>query len=118
MSRSATSAAARRSAFPARTSARTTIPRINSQNTQNNHLYATWQDYRNGEFDIQLSLSTDGGLTWHQAGTVNPDRGLDHYMPAVEQSPDRTDRVGRELLPERTCSEREHDAHGRVRAPA
>jgi hypothetical protein len=69
-------------------------PRINTQNTQNNHLYATWQDYRNGEFDIQLSVSTNGGLTWQPAGTVNPDRGLDHYMPAVEQSPDNGDRVG------------------------
>ena len=69
-------------------------PRVNTQNTQNNHLYATWQDYRNGEFDIQMSVSTDGGLTWHEAGTVNPDRGLDHYMPAVDQSPDTGDRVG------------------------
>lgn len=58
-----------------------------SKNAQNNHLYATWQDYRNGEYDIQLSQSTDGGLTWHDAGTVNPDRGLDHYFPAIEQSP-------------------------------
>jgi len=62
------------------------FPRIN-QNAYNGHLYATWQDYRNGEFDIQLSQSTDGGLTWHEVGTVNPDRGLDHYFPAVEISP-------------------------------
>jgi hypothetical protein len=63
------------------------FPRITKDNTQNNHVYATWQDYRNGEFDIQLSQSTDGGLTWHEAGTVNPDTGLDHYMPATDQSP-------------------------------
>ena len=69
-------------------------PRIVTQNTQNNHLYATWQDYRNGEFDIQLSQSLDGGLTWHEVGTVNPDRGLDHYFPAVEQTPTGNDRVG------------------------
>ena len=69
-------------------------PRINTQNTQNGHLYVTWQDYRNHEFDIQMSVSTDGGLTWQEVGTVNPDRGLDHYMPAVDQSPDRNDRVG------------------------
>ena len=30
------------------------FPRITKDNTQNNHLYAVWQDYRNGEFDIQL----------------------------------------------------------------
>jgi hypothetical protein len=54
------------------------FPRITKDNTQNNHVYTVWQDYRNGEFDIQLSQSTDGGLTWHEAGTVNPDRGLDH----------------------------------------
>jgi hypothetical protein len=70
------------------------FPRINTQNTQNNHLYASWQDYRNGEFDIQLSVSTDGGLTWHEAGTVNPDTGLDHYFPADDQTPKGDDKVG------------------------
>ena len=30
-------------------------PRITQKNAQNNHLYATWQDYRNGEFDVQLA---------------------------------------------------------------
>jgi hypothetical protein len=69
-------------------------PRIDTQNTQNNHLQVTWQDYRHGEFDIQLSVSDDGGLTWHEAGTVNPDTGLDHYFPAVEQTPRGDDRVG------------------------
>jgi hypothetical protein len=72
------------------------FPRI-SINTQNNHLYATWQDYRNGEYDIQLSQSLDGGLTWHEAGTVNPDRGLDHYFPATEKAltaDGQSDRVG------------------------
>jgi hypothetical protein len=72
------------------------FPRINL-NTQNNHLYATWQDYRNGEFDIQMSQSLDGGLTWHEVGTVNPDHGLDHYMPASEKAltaNGNSDRVG------------------------
>jgi hypothetical protein len=63
------------------------FPRITKDNTQNNHVYAVWQDYRNGEYDTQLSASTDGGLTWNEAGTVNPDRGLDHYFPATDQSP-------------------------------
>lgn len=61
------------------------FPRI-SHNTQNGHLYATWQDYRNGEYDIQLAVSTNGGLTWNEVGTVNPDRGLDHYFPDAEQA--------------------------------
>jgi hypothetical protein len=69
-------------------------PRITQDNTQNNHLQAVWQDYRNGEFDIQMSVSTDGGLTWHEVGTVNPDSGLDHYFAAVDQSPSNGDRVG------------------------
>jgi hypothetical protein len=48
------------------------FPRIAS-NRGNGHLYATWQDYRAGEFDIQLSQSTDGGLTWTEANApVNP----------------------------------------------
>jgi hypothetical protein len=70
------------------------FPRITQDNTQNNHLYTVWQDYRNGEFDIQLSVSLDGGLTWNEAGTVNPDRGLDHYFPATDQSPQNGDRNG------------------------
>jgi hypothetical protein len=70
------------------------FPRIVTENTQNNHLYAAWQDHRNGEFDIQLSVSTDGGLHWTEAGTVNPDTGLDHYFAAVDQTPRGDDRVG------------------------
>ena len=68
------------------------FPRIVT-NTQSNHLYVVWQDYRNKEYDIQLSQSLDGGLTWHEVGTVNPDKGLDHYFPAVDQSPRHGDRV-------------------------
>ena len=62
-------------------------PRINGENVNDNTLYAVWQDYRNGEFDIQQSVSTDGGLTWTEQGTVNPDSGLDHYFPATDVSP-------------------------------
>jgi hypothetical protein len=70
------------------------FPRITKDNTQNNHLSAVWQDYRNGELDIQMSQSLDGGLTWHEVGTVNPDTGLDHYFAATDQSPTRSDRIG------------------------
>ena len=70
------------------------FPRIVTENTQDGKLSAVWQDYRNGEFDVQLSRSTDGGKTWREAGTVNPDSGLDHYMPAVDHTPRSGDRVG------------------------
>jgi hypothetical protein len=53
-------------------------------NTSNGDAYVTWQDYRNGEYDIQLAKSTDGGTTWTQVGTVNSDSGKDHYFPAVD----------------------------------
>jgi hypothetical protein len=70
------------------------FPRIVTENTRNNHLYVVWQDYRHGEFDIHMAQSKDGGLSWSDAGQVNPDSGLDHYFPAVDQSPQRGDRLG------------------------
>ncbi len=70
------------------------FPRMLTENTQGPAVYVVWQDYRNGEYDIQMSRSTDGGQTWTELGAVNPDTGLDHYMPAVDQSPNGKDRVG------------------------
>jgi hypothetical protein len=58
-------------------------PRL-AVNPANGHLYAVWNDYRNVEFDIQMASSTDGGLTWGATTTVNPDRGLDHFMAAID----------------------------------
>jgi hypothetical protein len=70
------------------------FPRL-AVNRSNGHLYVTWQDYRNGEYDIQLAQSLDGGLTWTEVGTVNPDLGLDHYFPAIDLAELPTeDRVG------------------------
>src|SRR4029079_18652455 len=36
------------------------FPRITTENTQNNHLDAVWQDYRNAEFHIPLLRHTAG----------------------------------------------------------
>jgi hypothetical protein len=59
------------------------FPRI-AVNRASGDVFVVWQDFRNNEFDIQLARSTDGGRTWSEAVTVNPDRGLDHYFPAVD----------------------------------
>jgi hypothetical protein len=64
-------------------------------NRSNGNLYATWSDYRTGEWDIQLARSTDGGRTWEEANApVHPDAELDHYFPAIDIVPSNTeDRV-------------------------
>ena len=59
------------------------FPRI-ARDDGNGALYAVWQDFRNAEFDIQISRSTDGGKTWKSGGTVNPSTGFDHYFAAVD----------------------------------
>jgi hypothetical protein len=71
------------------------FPRIGMRRS-NGHLYAAWQDYRNGELDIQLARSTDGGATWSPSTTVNATRDLDHYEAAVAVAPAAggPDRVG------------------------
>jgi hypothetical protein len=69
------------------------FPRV-AVNRANGNLYAAWQDYRNGEFDIQLATSKDG-ITWSRSVTANPDRGLDHYFAAIDLAErPRRDRVG------------------------
>jgi hypothetical protein len=71
------------------------FPRIGMRRS-NGHLYVVWQDYRNGEFDIQLSRSTNGGATWTPSKTVNATSNLDHYEAAVAVAPAAggPDRVG------------------------
>lgn len=69
------------------------FPRL-AVNRANGHLYAAWQDFRGGEFDVQVAGSTDGGMTWTTStSSVNPDRGMDHYMPAIDVV-SRNDRAG------------------------
>jgi hypothetical protein len=70
------------------------FPRI-AVNRGNGDLFATWQDYRAGEFDIQISTSTDGGKTWTEAkAPVNPDTGTDHYFAAIAAVGGQTDQGG------------------------
>ena len=40
---------------------------------KSNRLYATWSDYRNGDLDIFVSSSSDGGKHWSTAARVNND---------------------------------------------
>ena len=53
------------------------------------HLYVVWQDARfrtDGENDVVLSRSTDGGATWGSVQVVNPasdGRAVNHFTPAV-----------------------------------
>jgi hypothetical protein len=88
-------------------------PRL-AVDTDNGHLYTVWQDYRNQEWDIQMAHSYDGGLTWVQDDTVNPDRGLDHYFPDVDIAEvNNGDRVGVSYFrTERVAGENVTPAHG------
>lgn len=37
------------------------------------HLYVTWSDYRNGDLDVFIASSGDGGKSWSPAARVNND---------------------------------------------
>lgn len=53
-------------------------------------LYAAWGDARNGDLDVLLSRSSDGGATWGAPVKVNTNRvddGTDQYMPRVAVAP-------------------------------
>ncbi len=47
-------------------------------------LFDTWYDYRSGEFDIWMSRSTDGGVTWSAPQRVNRGRDKDHYFASID----------------------------------
>src|SRR5215471_12890958 len=72
------------------------FPRL-AVDSANGELVAAWQDFRGGEFDVQVSRSTDGGATWTTAArAANPDAGagFDHYMPAVDVVAGSSSRFG------------------------
>ncbi len=56
----------------------------------NGSIYVTWNDDRNGDVDIMLIYSRDGGDTWSDLVRVNNDtlqNGLDQFFPAIAISP-------------------------------
>ena len=52
----------------------------------NNYIYVVWNDERNGDDDVFLSISSDGGDTWSSALRVNNDpvgNGKVQYWPSI-----------------------------------
>ncbi len=55
-----------------------------------NRLHVSWSDFRNGEVDVFLSGSDDGGETWSSPVRVNLDpvhNGLDHFYQWLAVDP-------------------------------
>jgi hypothetical protein len=62
---------------------------ISDSNTSGN-IYIVWSDYRNGNSDIMLTMSEDGGNSWSNPTRVNddPDNSTaDQYFPFIDVSP-------------------------------
>lgn len=67
----------RRNSFP-------TAALDTSGSATNGHVYVAWADRRNGDADVLLSRSTDGGATWSAPLRVNDDplgNGRDQFFP-------------------------------------
>lgn len=59
-----------------------------------NILYVTWSDFRNGDVDVFLARSTDGGRTWGAPVRVNDDPihdGRDQFFQWLAVDPDNGD---------------------------
>jgi hypothetical protein len=57
---------------------------------KNRHLYVTWSDYRNGDIDVLLSTSENGGKRWSPAVRVNNDPvhdGADQFFQWLAVDP-------------------------------
>jgi len=53
-------------------------------------LYVTWSDYRNGDLDVFVATSTDGGKKWSDPARVNNDplhSGADHFFQWLAVDP-------------------------------
>lgn len=53
-------------------------------------LFAAWHDDRNGDWDVFLRRSSDGGRSWERTRRLNDDRvgnGRDQYLPRLSVAP-------------------------------
>jgi hypothetical protein len=58
--------------------------------TYRGHLYLTYEDWQNGQFDVMFTQSTDGGLTWSAPVRVNDNANpaqSDQFQPSVAAGP-------------------------------
>lgn len=53
-------------------------------NQRTGALYDTWYDYRHNEWDIFITRSTNGGMTWSTPVQVNARDGKDHYFATAD----------------------------------
>jgi hypothetical protein len=51
------------------------------------HLYVTWEEWDGHQFDVKFSQSTNGGMTWSPAITVNDADTNDQFQPSVAAGP-------------------------------
>jgi hypothetical protein len=57
---------------------------------RSNRLFASWADYRNGDLDVFVSTSADGGKQWSEAMRVNSDplhNGADQFFQWLAVDP-------------------------------
>jgi hypothetical protein len=60
---------------------------IATDSTDSNIVYVTYQNFVNGDYDIYVQRSTDGGVTWGSPVQVNEDPGSRHQIfPTIEVS--------------------------------
>lgn len=67
---------------------------IDSRPGQNESLYVTWSDYRNGDIDVFLSSSADRGQSWSSPIRVNDDPihdGIDQFFQSMTVDPSTGD---------------------------
>lgn len=68
-----------------------TMPPASLVADRDGRLYAAWTDARNGDWDVYLRRSADGGRTWGDARRVNDDKlknGLHQFLPRLATAPD------------------------------